>query len=67
MNNMASHNTTYEMYSQHSNAEKDLLISQLKAEIFEKEQTDKNYAILQSQFRNLQNDFHLSHLMLSIL
>ena len=62
---MATNISTYEIYSQNStaidipNEEKDLIISQLKAEIFEKEQTDKNYAILQSQFRNLQNEFHL--------
>jgi chromosome segregation ATPase len=56
---MASHSATYEMYSQHSNAEKDLLISQLKAEIFEKEQMGKNFTILQSKFRNLQNDYQL--------
>ena len=62
---MATNISTYEIYSQNStaidipNEEKDLIISQLKAEIFEKEQTDKNYAILQSQFRNLQNEFYL--------
>ena len=37
--------TTYEMYSS-ANPEKDLLISQLKAEIFEKEQNEKNYELL---------------------
>ena len=50
--------TTYEMYSS-ANPEKDLLISQLKAEIFEKEQNEKNFSLLQSKFRNLQNDLQL--------
>ena len=54
---MPSH--TYEMFTTNSNPEKDLLISQLKAEIFEKEQNERNFALLQSKFRNLQNDFQL--------
>lgn len=54
-----SSSTTYEMYSSNANPEKDLLISQLKAEIFEKEQNEKNFALLQSKYRNLQNDLQL--------
>jgi chromosome segregation ATPase len=39
--------------------EKDALISQLKAEIFEKEQNEKDFNLLQSKFRNLQNELQI--------
>jgi hypothetical protein len=37
-------------------SEKDFIISQLKAQIFEYEQNDKNFNQLQSKHRNLQNE-----------
>lgn len=39
--------------------EKDMMISQLKSQIFEFEQNEKNFNGLQSKFRALQNDFDL--------
>jgi chromosome segregation ATPase len=39
--------------------EKDLLISQLKSQIFEYEQNEKNFNSLQAKYRALQNDFDL--------
>lgn len=36
--------------------EKDLLITQLKAQIFELEQNEKNFGLLTQKFRNLQNE-----------
>lgn len=36
--------------------EKDLMITQLKAQIFELEQNEKNFNILTQKFRNLQNE-----------
>lgn len=39
-----------------SNNEKDLIITQLKAHIFELEQNEKNYSILSQKFRNLQSE-----------
>lgn len=38
-------------------SDKDLVISQLKAQIFEFEQNEKNYNNLVSKFRNLQNEY----------
>ena len=37
-------------------SDKDILISQLKAQIFELEQNEKNYTVLNQKFRNLQNE-----------
>lgn len=37
-------------------SDKDLLISRLKAEIFEHEQNEKNYNNLNVKYRNLQNE-----------
>ena len=53
---MISENATYEI---NSNTDKDQLISQLKAEIIEKEQRAETYLELQSKFRNLQNTYQL--------
>lgn len=39
-----------------SSNEKDLLISQLKAQIFEHEQNYNNYTLLTQKFKNLQNE-----------
>src|SRR5690606_20969696 len=39
--------------------EKDLLISQLKSQVFEYEQNEKNFNNLQSKYRALQNEFDL--------
>ena len=39
--------------------EKDLLISQLKSQVFEYEQNEKNFNNLQTKYRSLQNDFDL--------
>lgn len=36
--------------------DKDVMISQLKAHIFELEQNEKNYELLTQKFRNLQNE-----------
>lgn len=36
--------------------DKDRLIAQLKAQIFEYEQEDKNYLLLNQKFRSLQNE-----------
>jgi hypothetical protein len=38
------------------NADKDILISQLKAHIFELEQHNKNYDNLNQKYRGLQNE-----------
>ena len=51
--------STYEMYNQQQNQEADLLISKLKAEIFDREQSEKNMNLLQGRFRSLQNDLNL--------
>jgi hypothetical protein len=37
-------------------SEKDLLISQLKAEVFELQQNEKSYNNLNLKYRNLQNE-----------
>lgn len=37
-------------------AEKDVLISQLKAQVFELEQNERNFNGLNQKFRNLQNE-----------
>ena len=58
-NSFHGNNSTYELSNSDANPEKDLLISQLKTEIFEKEQNEKNFNLLQSKFRNLQNDLQL--------
>ena len=47
-----SYNPCYEMYNNNC-PEKDALIFQLKAEIFEKEQNEIDFNLLQSKFRNL--------------
>ena len=39
------------------NSEKDLIISQLKAQIFELEQNEKNFNSLTHKFRNIQGEF----------
>ena len=39
--------------------EKELLISQLKTQVFEYEQNEKNFNGLQGKFRNLQNEYTL--------
>ena len=49
---------TYEI-NNNSNPDQDRLISQLKAEIFEKEQNQKDFCQLQSKYRNLQNELQL--------
>jgi hypothetical protein len=38
-------------------SDKDILISQLKAQIFELEQNDKNFQGLNQKFRSLQNEY----------
>ena len=38
-------------------SEKDILISQLKAQVFELEQNEKNFMMLNQKFRNLQNEY----------
>jgi len=38
-------------------SEKDILISQLKAQIFELEQNERNFSSLNQKFRNLQNEY----------
>ena len=45
------------MDSKLENSEKDFIISQLKAQIFEHEQNDKNFNQLQAKYRNLQNEY----------
>jgi hypothetical protein len=37
-------------------SDKDILISQLKAQVFELEQNQKNYNNLNQKFRNIQNE-----------
>ena len=49
---------TYEI-NNNSNPDQDRIISQLKAEIFEKEQNQKDFCQLQSKYRNLQNELQL--------
>ena len=39
--------------------DKDKLIAQLKAQVFEYEQSDKNYMLLNQKYRSLQNEFSL--------
>ncbi len=39
------------------NNDKDILISQLKAQIFELEQNEKNFQGLNQKFRSLQNEY----------
>lgn len=39
-----------------NSSEKDILISQLKAQIFEFEQNEKNFSLLNQKYRNLQNE-----------
>ena len=39
-----------------SSSDKKLLISQLKAQIFEHEQNYKSYTLLTQKFKNLQNE-----------
>ncbi len=41
------------------NSDKDALISQLKSQIFEHEQNEKNFNSLQAKYRSMQNDFSL--------
>lgn len=41
------------------NNEKDILIMRLKSELFEQEQSNKNYSSLESKYRNLQNEYNL--------
>ena len=53
-----SYNPCYEMYNNNC-PEQDAIISQLKAEIFEKEQNEKDFNLLQSKFRNLQNELQI--------
>jgi len=36
--------------------EKDILITKLKAQIYELEKNEKNYSLLTQKFRNLQNE-----------
>ena len=47
-------------------ADKDILISQLKAHIFELEQHDKNFDGLNSKYRALQNEYHI-YLIIDVL
>ncbi len=42
-----------------ANKEKDMLISQLKAHIFELEQYEKDYDLLSQRFHQLQNDYNI--------
>ena len=57
--------STYQMNSydeccvKTENKEKDLLISQLQAHIFELEQQEKDYELLAQKFRQLQNEYSL--------
>jgi hypothetical protein len=45
------------MESKIDSSEKDYIISQLKAQIFEYEQNEKNIHSIQSKHRNLQNEY----------
>ena len=47
--NQNLNNSTY-------NSDKDNLISHLKTQIFDLEQNEKNYQLLQSKYKNLSND-----------
>lgn len=61
---MSNNNTMYNSRRNYSNnyesklnvCEKDLLITQLKAQIFELEQNEKNFSLLTQKFKNLQNE-----------
>lgn len=53
-----SSTSTYEMKTS-CNPEKEMLISQLKSQLFEYEQNEKNFNQLQAKFRNVQNDLQL--------
>ena len=39
--------------------DKENLISQLKSQIFDLEQNEKNYQLLQNKYKNLSNDFSI--------
>lgn len=56
--NRSSKSSTYEM-KMNCSPERDIVISKLKAQLFEYEQNEKNYYQLQSKYRNLQNDLQL--------
>lgn len=47
--------TTYDS-RQAESSEKDNLIAQLKSQIFELEQNEKNFSLITQKFRNLQNE-----------
>ena len=42
--------------SRASESDKDLLISQLKAQVFELEQNEKNFNVLNNKFRKIQTE-----------
>lgn len=59
-NNILNKKTYYSnIYNKNNNKlveDKDLIISQMKAQIYELEQSEKNYAMIAQKFRNLQNE-----------
>ena len=42
--------------NRYESSEKDILISQLKSQIFELEQNEKNFNALNHKFKNIQNE-----------
>ena len=63
LNNSNYHSVTYQItnpnYCCGEQDELDLMITNLKAEIFEKQQNGKDYCALENKFRQLQNEIQM--------
>ena len=55
-NNLSNSLINQNLNNSSYNSEKDNLISHLKTQIFDLEQNEKNYQLLQSKYKNLSND-----------